>query len=92
MQQGIGDAPFLAVGNEGHGLVVEAHDLATALVMLMIEKAHGIADSHFLSAQSAGGMVPDADIGAVEIDGRNGDEPLFAGFQLADQDFFLPEF
>ena len=36
--------------------------------MLMIKEAHGIADSHFLSAQSAGGIVPDADIGAVEID------------------------
>lgn len=72
MQQGVGNSPFLAVGDEDHGLVVETHDLAATLALFMVEEAHGIADSHFLPAQPAGGIVADEHVSAIEIDGRKG--------------------
>lgn len=38
MQQGIRNSPFLAVGDDRYGFVVETHDLATALAMIMVEE------------------------------------------------------
>lgn len=58
----------MAIGHEGDGFVVEPDDLPAALTVLMVKEAHGIADARLLPAQATDRILPDAHVGAVEID------------------------
>lgn len=50
MQQSVSDTPFLPIGVEGHGFVIEAYNLAASLPMLMIKETDGIPDGDFMAA------------------------------------------
>ena len=53
MQQGVGDAPFLALGDEGDGLVVEAFDGAAALLVITVEEADHVTDRDFVATKGS---------------------------------------
>lgn len=78
MQQAISDTPFLPICVEGHGLVIEAYDLSTTLLMLMVKESDGIADGHFMSAQASLRIIPDSHIDTIQIDGGVGNQPVLS--------------
>lgn len=78
VKQRLGDAPFLALGVQGDGFVVEAGDLAALLLAGPVEKADDIADGDIVAAKSLSRRFPDTHVGAVEVDRGVEDEP--AGF------------
>ena len=75
MEKGVGDTPLLSVAVEGDGLVVESHDLATALMVLVVQESDGIADRHFIATQALLLCFAHADIDSIDVDGRIGEPP-----------------